>query len=121
MSYAVATWPDTSSKQATKDPGQRRCGHSTLGKIVIKSVAVKRVATTFVAAQDFAGKSASRYPPSRAKSGLCEVPLSADAFRTVPSPNPHLQHLAALQLCRSRHLNNSGQLVLESVCIVQGF
>jgi hypothetical protein len=29
-----------------KDHGQRRCGYSNLGKIVIKSVAAKRVAAT---------------------------------------------------------------------------
>jgi hypothetical protein len=62
MSYAVATWADTSSNQAIKDPGQRRCGYSNLGKIVTKSVAVKRVAATFVAARDLAGK--SRFPTS---------------------------------------------------------
>jgi len=54
---------DTSSNQAIKDPGQRRCGYSNLGKIVIKSVAAKRVAATFVAARGgSAGK--SRFPTS---------------------------------------------------------
>jgi hypothetical protein len=62
MSYAVATWADTSSNQAIKDPGQRRCGYSNLGKIVIKSVAAKRVAATFVAARDLAGN--FRFPTS---------------------------------------------------------
>jgi hypothetical protein len=48
MLYAVATLADTSSNQAIKDTGQRRCGYSNLGKIVIKSVAAKHVAA-FVA------------------------------------------------------------------------
>jgi hypothetical protein len=48
LSYAVAIWADTSSNQAIKDPGQRRCGYSNLGKII--------VAATFVAARTFAGK-----------------------------------------------------------------
>jgi hypothetical protein len=51
MSYAIATWADTSSNQAIKDPTERRCGYSNLGKILIKSVAAKRVAATFVAAR----------------------------------------------------------------------
>ena len=58
MSYAVATKASTSSNQAIKDPGQRRCGYSNLGKIVIKSVAAKRVA----ARGGSAGK--SRFPTS---------------------------------------------------------
>ena len=58
MSYDVATRVDTSSNQAIKDPGQRRCGYSNLGKIVIKSVAAKRVAAAFVAAR---GRSAGKF------------------------------------------------------------
>jgi hypothetical protein len=58
----VATQANTSSNQAIKDPGQRRCGYSNLGKIVIKSVAAKRVAATFVAARDLAVK--FRFPTS---------------------------------------------------------
>ena len=50
MSYDVATKDDTSSNQAIKDPSQRRCSYSNLGKIIIKSVAAKRVAVTLVAA-----------------------------------------------------------------------
>ena len=73
-----------------KDPGQQWCGYSNLGKILIKSVAAKRVAATFVAArEDLPENPASRHPPSRAKRGLCKaVPLSAtlDAFITVQSP-----------------------------------
>jgi len=34
MSCDVATWADTSSNQAIKDPGQRRCGSSNLGKFI---------------------------------------------------------------------------------------
>ena len=44
MLYDVATRVDTSSNQEIKDPGQWRCGYSNLGKIVIQSVAAKRVA-----------------------------------------------------------------------------
>ena len=51
MSYAIVTWADTSSNQAIKDPDQRWCGYSNLSKILIKSVAAKRVAATFVAAR----------------------------------------------------------------------
>jgi hypothetical protein len=51
MSYAVATRADTSSNQAIKDPNQRRCSYSNIGKIVIKSVTAKRVAAMFVAAR----------------------------------------------------------------------
>jgi hypothetical protein len=67
MSHDVTTKDDTSSNQAIKDPGQRWCGYSNLGKIVIKSVAAKRVAATFVAARDLAGKSgfAEMKRPSR--------------------------------------------------------
>ena len=57
ISYDVATRADTSSNQAIKDPSQRRCGYSNLGKIVIKSVAA-----TFVAARDLAVK--FRFPIS---------------------------------------------------------
>ena len=39
MSYAVATWADTSTSQAIKDSGQRQCVYSNLGKIT--EVAVK--------------------------------------------------------------------------------
>ena len=39
MLYAVAIYIDTFSNQAIKDPGQRRCGYSNLGKIIVKSVA----------------------------------------------------------------------------------
>jgi hypothetical protein len=35
MLYAVATWADTYSNHAIKDPGQQRRGYSNLGKIVI--------------------------------------------------------------------------------------
>jgi hypothetical protein len=66
MSYAVAIWANTSSNQAIKDPGQRRCGYSNLGKIVIKFVAAKRIAATFVAVRDLAGK--SRFPISSEQS-----------------------------------------------------
>jgi hypothetical protein len=39
----VATWADTSSNQAIKDLGQRRCGYSNLGKLlIIKSGVVAR-------------------------------------------------------------------------------
>ena len=41
MPHEVATKDDISSNQAIKDPGQRRCGCSNLGKIVIKSVAAR--------------------------------------------------------------------------------
>jgi hypothetical protein len=80
MSEAVATWADTSSNQAIKDPGEPRCGYSNLGKII---------SVPFVAAPDFAGN--PRFPTSseRAKSGLCKaVPLSAtvDAFIIIPLP-----------------------------------
>jgi hypothetical protein len=51
MLYAIATWTSTSTNQAIKDPGQRRYGYSNLGKFLIKSVAAKRVAATFVAAR----------------------------------------------------------------------
>jgi hypothetical protein len=44
MSYAIATWVDTSSNQAIKDPTKRRCGYSNFSKILIKSVATERVA-----------------------------------------------------------------------------
>jgi len=68
MSYAVATRADTSSNQAIKDPGQRRCGYSNLGKTVVKSVAAKRVAATFVAERGgSAGK--SRFPTSSEQNG----------------------------------------------------
>ena len=40
MPHEVATKDDISSNHAIKDPGQRRCGCSNLGKIVIKSLAV---------------------------------------------------------------------------------
>jgi hypothetical protein len=53
MSYAFATRANTFSNQAIKNPGQRRCGYSNLGKII--SVAAKCVAATFVAARDLAG------------------------------------------------------------------
>jgi hypothetical protein len=43
----VATWADTSSNQAIKDLGQRRCGYSNLGKLlVIKSSVVARTLPT---------------------------------------------------------------------------
>jgi hypothetical protein len=85
MLYAVATKADTSSNQAIKDPGQRRCSYSNLGKIVIKSVAAKRVAARGTSAGKF------RFPtsPDQSKKWPCEaVPLSAtvDAFITVPVP-----------------------------------
>jgi hypothetical protein len=35
LSYDVATWADTSSNQASKVPGQLRCGYSNLGKIYL--------------------------------------------------------------------------------------
>jgi hypothetical protein len=35
LSYDVATWADTSSNQASKDPCQLRCGYSNLGKIYL--------------------------------------------------------------------------------------
>jgi hypothetical protein len=41
ISYAIAN-------QAIKDRGQWRCGYSNLGKILIRFVAAKRVAATFV-------------------------------------------------------------------------
>lgn len=41
MLYAVAIQAETFSNQAIKDPAQRRCGYSTLGKTVMKSVAVR--------------------------------------------------------------------------------
>lgn len=45
MSYAVATQADTSSNQAIKDPSQRRCDYSDLGKFInlIESVAARGV------------------------------------------------------------------------------
>ena len=48
MSYNVTTRVDTSSNQVIKGPGQRRCDYSNLNKIVIKSVAAKRVAVRSV-------------------------------------------------------------------------
>ena len=103
MSYAVATQADTSSNQAIKDPGQWRCGYNNLGKIVIKYVP---------ACGRSAGK--SRFPTS-SEQGKKWPAVPRDRGPSEPSPplNPHL-HLIALQLCRSRHLSNSGQLVLES-------
>jgi hypothetical protein len=56
MLYAVSTRVNTSSNQVIMDPSQRRCDYSNLGKIVIKSVAAKRVA----ARGGSAGK--SRFP-----------------------------------------------------------
>jgi hypothetical protein len=56
MLYAIATYADTSSNQAIKDPDQWRCGYSNLGKILIKFVAAKRVAATFVAERTLPGK-----------------------------------------------------------------
>jgi hypothetical protein len=44
MSYDVTIRVNTSSNQVIKDPGQRRYDYSNLGKIVIKSIATKRVA-----------------------------------------------------------------------------
>jgi hypothetical protein len=38
MSHDVATKDDTSSNQAIKDPGQRRCGYSNLGKIICNKI-----------------------------------------------------------------------------------
>jgi hypothetical protein len=35
LSYDVATWANTSSNQASKDPCQLRCGYSNLGKIYL--------------------------------------------------------------------------------------
>jgi hypothetical protein len=49
MLYAIAIEANTFSNRAIKDPGQWRCGYSNLGKILIKFVAAKRVAATFVA------------------------------------------------------------------------
>ena len=59
--HDVATKDDTSSNQASKDPGQRRCGHSNLGKIYNKSVAATRV-----------------------KSGLCAQPTKSAVFDSRP-------------------------------------
>jgi len=56
MSCDVTMYADTSSRQAINNPGQRRCVYSNLSKIVIKSVAAKRVAVMFVAVRDLAGK-----------------------------------------------------------------
>ena len=67
MSHDVATKDNTSSNQAIKGLGQRRCGYSNLVKIVIKSVAAKRVAATFVARQDLAGKFRSPTSPEQSK------------------------------------------------------
>ena len=50
MSCAVATQADTSSNQASKDPGQLRRGNSNLGKILIKFIATKYIAAIFVSA-----------------------------------------------------------------------
>jgi hypothetical protein len=60
MLYAVATVADTSSNQAIKDPGQRRCGYSNLGEIVITSVAARSGA---------AGKSRVLHPPKHSTTG----------------------------------------------------
>jgi hypothetical protein len=53
MSYDIATWADTSSNQASKDPGQQRRGYSNLGKIYCSNtvipVADKLVDTKLVA------------------------------------------------------------------------
>jgi hypothetical protein len=38
MSYDVAIKNDTSSNQAIKDSGQRRCGYSNLGKIICNKI-----------------------------------------------------------------------------------
>jgi hypothetical protein len=47
MSYDVATWADTSSNQAIKDPGQLRRGYSNLGKIYYIFYVIKPVATRY--------------------------------------------------------------------------
>ena len=41
MSYAVATWADTSTSQAIKDSGQRQCVYSNIVKLYD---AAKRIA-----------------------------------------------------------------------------
>jgi hypothetical protein len=68
MSYDVATWANTSSNQAIKDLGQLRRGYSNLVKFivfyVIKSVAVKSVAATLVAARTESLPGSSRFPIS---------------------------------------------------------
>ena len=87
MSYDVATRVNTSSNQAIKDPGQRRCSYSNLGKIVIQSGLLNVWLRRLWLREILPENSASRHRPTRAKSGLCEtVPLSVtvDAFITVP-------------------------------------
>jgi hypothetical protein len=51
--YDAATWADTSSNQASKDPGQPRSSYSNLGKIycinTVIPVAAKRADAKLVA------------------------------------------------------------------------
>lgn len=73
------------------------------------------MAATFVAAQEGVTEDpASRHHPSRVKKWpVRAVPLSAavDAFIIVPVL---LISTYSILLCRSRRLNNSRQIVLES-------
>jgi hypothetical protein len=83
MSYTVATRVNTSFNQAIKDPSQRRCGYSNLGKIVIKSVAAR-----FVAARDLAGKfrflTSSEPLPSEQKVARCLITVLTWSCPSVP-------------------------------------
>jgi hypothetical protein len=67
-----------------KDPGQWRCGYNNLGKILIKSVAAKRVAATFVAGYTLLENScfptSSDYVTYREKSG----PVRSQRKSAVP-------------------------------------
>jgi len=45
MSYNVAIRADTSSNQASKDPGQLRCGYSNLGKKIYINTVIPTVAS----------------------------------------------------------------------------
>jgi len=56
MSCAIAKKANTSSNQASKDPGQQRCGYSNLGKIVINGG---------LHVADLPENPASRHPPKQ--------------------------------------------------------
>jgi hypothetical protein len=63
LSYDVATWADTSSNQASKDPGYLRRGYSNLGKndYIDNAIPVAAVAGL---GQTLPENSVSRHPPT---------------------------------------------------------
>jgi hypothetical protein len=53
LSYDIATWADTSSNQASKDPSQQRCSYNNLDKIYCINTIIP-VATKLVDAKPVA-------------------------------------------------------------------